>query len=48
MKIDRNPNITVPTRQRDLNSHLTYRSVHIFLPCLVYITEVTHIPRQVS
>ena len=45
--IDRNPNITVSNRKRDLNSHLTSRSVCIFLPCLVYIPEMSLIPRQV-
>ena len=48
MKIDRNPNITMPTRKRDLNSHLTSRSVCIVLPSLVYISQVSVIPRQVS
>ena len=48
MKIDSNPKITVPTRKRDLNTHLTSRSVSIVLPCLVYIPEVSLIPRQVS
>ena len=47
MKIDRNPNITVPTRKRELNSHLTSRSIRIVLPRLVYIPEVSLIPRQV-
>ena len=45
--IIRNPNITVSNRKRDLNSHLTSRSVCIFLPCLVYIPELSLIPRQV-
>ena len=45
--IVRNPNITVSNRKRDLNSHLTSRSVCIFLPCLVYIPEWSLIPRQV-
>ena len=44
----RNPNITVSNRKRNLNSHLTSRSVHIVLPCLVYIPELSLIPRQVS
>ena len=48
MKIDRNPKITVPTRKRDLNSHLTSRSVSIVLPRLVYIPEVSLIPKQIS
>ena len=43
----RNPNITVSIRKRDLNSHLTSRSVCIFLPHLVYIPELSLIPRQV-
>ena len=45
--IDRNPNITVSNRKRDLNSNLTSRSVCIFLPRLVYIPEWSLIPRQV-
>ena len=45
--IVRNPNITVSIRKRDLNSHLTSRSVRIFLPRLVYIPQVSLIPRQV-
>ena len=43
----RNPNITVSNRKRDLNSHWTSRSVRIILPCLVYIPELSLIPRQV-
>ena len=46
--IVRNPNITVSNRKRDLNSHLTSRSVCIVLPCLVYIPELSLISRQVS
>ena len=45
--IVRNPNITLSNRKRDLNSHLTSRSVCIFLPRLVYIPELSLIPRQV-
>ena len=45
--IVRNPNITVSNRKRDLNSHLTSRSVCISLPRLVYIPELSLIPRQV-
>ena len=45
--IVRNTNITVSNRKRDLNSHLTSRSVCIFLPRLVYIPEFSFIPRQV-
>ena len=45
--IVRNPNITVSNRKRDLNSHLTCRSVCIFLPRLVYLPELSLIPRQV-
>ena len=45
--ICRNPNITVSNRKRDLNSHLTFRSVCIFLPHLVYIPELSLILRQV-
>ena len=43
----RNPNIIVSNRKRDLDSHLTTRSVCIFLPRLVYIHELSLIPRQV-
>ena len=46
--IDRNPNITLSNRKRDLNSHLTSRSVRIVLPRLVYISELSLIPRLVS
>ena len=46
--IVRIPNITVSNRKRDLNSHLTSRSVRIVLPGLVYIPELSLIPRQVS
>ena len=45
--IVRNPNITVSNRKRDLNSQLTSRSVCIFLPPLVYIPQLSLIPRQV-
>ena len=45
--IVRNPSITGSNRKRDLNSHLTSRSVRIVLPRLVYIPELSHIPRQV-
>ena len=45
--IVRNPNVTVSNRKRDPNSHLTSRSVHIVLSRLVYIPEVSLIPRQV-
>ena len=44
--IVRNPNITVSNIKRDLNSHLTSRRVCIFLPRLVYIPELSLIPRQ--
>ena len=46
--IVRDPNITVSNRKRDLNSHLTSRSVCIFLPRLDYIPELSLIPRQVA
>ena len=46
--IVRNANITVSNRKGDLNSHLTSRSVCIVLPRLVYIPELSLIPRQVS
>ena len=45
--IDRNPNITVSNRKRDLKTHLTFRSVCIVLSRLVYIPELSLIPRQV-
>ena len=45
--IFRNPIITVSNRKRDLDSHLTSRSVCIFLLHLVYIPELSLIPRQV-
>ena len=45
--IVRNPNITLWNRKRDLNYHLTSRSVCIFVPRLVYIPELSLIPRQV-
>ena len=41
LNIVRNPNITVSNRKRDLNSHLTSRSVRIVLPRLVYIPELS-------
>ena len=47
VNIFRYPNITLSNRKRDLNSHLSSRSVCIFLPCLVYIPELSLIPRQV-
>ena len=46
--IVRNPNITVSNRKRDLDSHLNSRSFCNFLPRLVYIPELSLIPRQVS
>ena len=46
--IVRNPNITVSNRKRDLNSHLSSRSVRIVLSLLVYIPELFLILRQVS
>ena len=45
--IVRNPNITVSNRKRDLNAHITSRSVWIFLPRLVYLPELSLIHRQV-
>ena len=45
--IVRNPDITVSNRKRDLKSHLTSRTLCIFLPRLVYIPELSLIPRQV-
>ena len=44
--IVRNHNITVSNRKTDLDSHLTSRSVCILLPRLVYISELSLIPRQ--
>ena len=44
--IVRNSNITVSNRKRDLNSHLNSRSIRIVLPRLVYIPELSLIPRQ--
>ena len=46
--IVRDPSITVSNRKRDLNSHLTSRSVRIVLPRLVYIPELSLILRPVS
>ena len=46
--IFRSPNITVTNRKSDLNSQLTSRSVRIVLPRLVYIPELSLIPRQMS
>ena len=43
----RNPNTTVSKRKWDLNAQLFSRSVCIFLPRLVYIPELSLIPRQV-
>ena len=45
--IVRNLNITLSNRTRDLNSQLSSRSVCIFLPCRVYIPEMSLIQRQV-
>ena len=46
--IVRNPNITVSNRKRDINYHLNSRSVRIVLSRLVYIPELSVIPRQVT
>ena len=46
--IVRNSDITVSNRKRDVNSRLTSRSVRIVLPHLLYIPELSLIPRQVS
>ena len=43
-----NSNITVSNRKRDLHSHLTSRSIRIVLSRLVYIPELSLIPKQVS
>ena len=48
LKIDRNPNITVPSRNRRFVSRLTFRIVHIVLPSLVNIPEVSVLTRQES
>ena len=45
--IVRNPYITGSNRKRDLDSHLTSRSVCMFLPWLIYIPELSLIPRHV-
>ena len=45
--IVRKTHITLSNRKRDLNSHLTSRSVRIVLPRLVYIPKLSLIPRQV-
>ena len=45
LKMDMNPNITVPSRKWDLVSCLTSRSVHIVLPSLVEISEVSIVTR---
>ena len=46
LKIDRNTNITVPTNKGCLASRLTFRSICIVLPSLVYLPEVSVITRQ--
>ena len=46
--IVRTTNITVSKRKRDLNSQLTSRSFRILLSRLVYIPELSLIPRPVS
>ena len=46
--IVRNPDIIASNSKRALNSHLTSRSVCIVLPRLVYIPELSLIPRQLS
>ena len=48
LKIDRNPNIPVPTRKGALITRLTSRSIRIVLQSLVYIPEVSVIPAEVS
>ena len=48
VKIDRNTNINVPTNKGCLASRLTSSSVCIVLKSLVYIHELSVIPRQVS
>ena len=48
LKIDKNPSITVPTRKGGLITRLTSRSIRIVLPRLVYIAEVSVVPREVS
>ena len=46
--IVRKPNITLSNRKRDLNSHWPSSSVRIVQPSLVYIPELSLIPRQLS
>ena len=48
LKMDRNPNITVPTRNWTSVYWLTSRSVRIVLPSVVYIPEVSIVTRQES
>ena len=48
LKIDRNPSITVATRKGPSVSRLTLRNVHIPLPILEVIPEVSLITRQKS
>ena len=48
LKIGKNPNITVATREGAGVSSLTSRSVHIALPSLVEIPEVTLVTRKES
>ena len=48
MKIDRNPNITVAARKGPWVSRLTLRTVHIDLPGLEEIPDVSLVTRQES
>ena len=45
LKMNRNPNITVPTRKWALVSCLTSKSIRIVLPSLVYIPDVSIVTR---
>ena len=46
--MDRNPNITVTTRKRNLDYCLTSRIVHFVLPSIVQDPEVSIITSQES
>ena len=48
VKIDNNTNTTGPTNKERLASRLTSSSVRIVLPSLLWLPEVSVIPRQVS
>ena len=48
LKMDRNPNITLPTRKLTSVSCLTSRSVRVVLPSVDYVHEVSIVTRQES